>query len=134
MRPSQMPTRQTMVEELKPKNIKSTTGYRLTATLHAEKQIRNKRFRFADVQRAFDNPEQINQVRKPDENGKRVHNGQFRICGNGLALIVEPDGNDKLKLVTVYRDKVITPPRIDQLATEEGRKYAQRYARGLGRG
>lgn len=37
-------------------------------------------------------------------------------------------------VTTLYQDRVLTPPRQDQLDTPEGRRYAERYLKGLGRG
>jgi len=61
------------------------------------------------------------------------HPGQWRVTGNGYCIVGAPDGNE-FRLITVFRDRVLTPPREDQLNTPEGRRYAERYAKGLGRG
>lgn len=37
-------------------------------------------------------------------------------------------------VITIYQDQVLTPPRPDQLDTPEGKRYAERYLKGLGRG
>ena len=37
-------------------------------------------------------------------------------------------------IITIYQDNILTPPRTDQLNTPEGRRYAERYLKGLGRG
>jgi len=37
-------------------------------------------------------------------------------------------------VITIYQDQVLTPPRADQLNTNVGKRYAERYLKGLGRG
>lgn len=44
----------------------------------------------------------------------RLHPGQFRYVGDGIAVVV--DGNS---VITVYKDRVLTKLRPDQLAKGE---------------
>ncbi len=102
-----------------------TSRMRLVTTRHAERTIAEKGFDMGRVTKTFRNPDYVTNVAKyPD---------QIRLIGNGLAL-VGMDKGDTFVLITVYLDGVITPPRPDQLNTPEGRRYAERYAQGLGRG
>lgn len=57
---------------------------------------------------------------------------QWRLTGNGICITADARGRD-LVLRTVFMDGEMTPPRPDQLDTEEGREYARRYAMGMGR-
>ncbi|AVD99401.1 hypothetical protein SEA_BILLNYE_230 [Streptomyces phage BillNye] len=102
----------------------STRGLRLHATDHALKQILQKGFAVEKIRETFENPVKLY------KNGK--YEGQYRVTGNGICLVGKPKGNT-FTLITVYEDGVMTPPRPDQLETEEGRAYAERYAEGLAR-
>jgi len=84
-------------------------------TRHALETIRAKGFDMGDVRAAFDRPNRI----YPSGS----HPGQFRICGHGLALVGEPNG-DGFTVITVYRDGIVTAVRPDQLATAAGRRFA----------
>ncbi len=53
----------------------------------------------------------------------RSHPGQYRVTGNGLCIVGEPRGS-KFVLLTIYKDRVVTPVRPDQLNTPEGRNFA----------
>lgn len=107
--------------------METTEGYTLAPTDHALRTILAKGFTGDQVLTAFASPEKITEVRK--------YPGQFRVCGNGVALVGSPDERTMMfTLVTVYADGVLTPPRPDQLDTPEGRRYAERYQAGLGRG
>jgi len=103
----------------------TTQGYTLRPTDHALRQILAKGFDADTVRETFSNPTEVYP--------SRSHPGQYRVTGNGLCLVGEPRGRDFV-LITVYLDKVLTAPRADQLNTPEGRRYAQRYAKGQGRG
>jgi len=105
--------------------MESTKGFRLRATHHAIKQIFEKKFSLDRIQRVFDNPVKLY------KNGK--YEGQYRVTGEGLCLVGKPNANGIFTLITVYEDGVMTPPRPDQLETEEGRAYAERYKRGQAR-
>lgn len=105
--------------------MQTTEGMRLRTTRHALRQIAQKGFNPMFVKAAFENPEDI----YPSHS----HPGQYRITGEGLCLVGVPEG-DEFVLITVYLDRVLTPPRLDQLVTEAGRRYAERYEKGLGRG
>lgn len=97
----------------------------LHVTDHACRTILSKGFDPYDVRGAFENPERTTEV--------TAHPGQVRLIGRGLALVGKIEGG-RFTLITVYEDGVLTAPRADQLSTPEGRRFAQRYARGLGRG
>lgn len=102
-------------------------GLRLEPTNHALVTILAKGFTPEQVLEAFDRPKKICAVSK--------HPDQWRIVGNGVALVGKPDYEEGcFVLITVYADAVLTPPRADQLDTPEGQRYAERYAQGLGRG
>lgn len=105
--------------------METTTGMTLSPTTHALKTILAKGFTGEQVLEAFTNPDKITPV--------TAHPGQFRVCGSGVALVGVPDG-EIFTLITVYVDGTLTPPREDQLKTEEGKRFAERYAAGLGRG
>lgn len=97
----------------------------LKVTQHALSQIAAKGFDPLKVRATFDAPDRVTDV--------RAHPGQVRLIGNGLALVGRVE-RSTFVLVTVYVDGVLTPPRADQMTTTEGRRYAARYAAGLGRG
>lgn len=109
---------------------------RLRPTEHALRKIRDLGIDPHDVLAVFDAPESTSQV--------RARPGQVRLIGRGIVLVGEwaPCSDCRpwsrcggvFTLVTVYADRVLTPPRPDQLATPEGRRYAARYRKGLGRG
>lgn len=102
-----------------------TDGLRLAVTNHARHVITSKGFDRRTVMETFHRPECTTDVRK--------YPGQVRLIGNGLALVGKVV-EDMFILITVYEDGVLTPPRPDQLSTPEGKRYAERYALGLGRG
>lgn len=94
---------------------------------HCRETIVRKGFDAEKVRRAVENPERVTEVRK--------HPGQVRAIGEGLAVVLAPyAGGREWTAVTVYADGVLTAPRPDQMNTEEGRRYAARYAAGKGRG
>lgn len=105
--------------------MKTTEGMTLIPTRHAITTMNDKGFDPALVAETFKAPDEVYP--------SRSHPGQFRVTGNGLCLVGRPDGN-KFILLTLYLDRVLTPPRPDQLDTPEGKRYAERYAKGLGRG
>lgn len=102
-----------------------TSNLRLAVTNHARKVIVTKGFDAVNVSKTFQKPAYVTQVAK--------YPNQIRLIGNGLALVGTVRG-DEFVLITVYQDGVLTPPRPDQLHTPEGRRYAERYSQGLGRG
>ena len=103
----------------------NTKGKRLDPTQHFLKQVLTKGFDPEMIKKTFENPTEVY--------ASRSHPGQHRITGNGLCLVGEFIGNT-FRAVTIYADRVLTAPRADQMGTPEGRRYAQRYAMGLGRG
>lgn len=101
--------------------------YDMVLSLHAKKMIREKGFDPGLVEETYLNPKRV----YPSGS----HPGQYRITGNGLCLVGEPDEmRGQFIVITIYEDEVLTPPRPDQLNTPEGRLYADRYYKGLGRG
>lgn len=100
-------------------------GKNVRVTQHVRDTIIKKGFDAEKVRRAVESPEQVTDVLK--------YPGQVRAIGEGLAVVLRPEGRGWLA-VTVYLDRVLTPPRPDQMKTKEGRRYAARYAAGLGRG
>jgi len=100
-------------------------GKNVRVTQHVRDTIIKKGFDPEKVRRAIENPERTTDVLK--------YPGQIRSIGEGLAVVMRPDGRGWLA-ITVYLDGVLTPPREDQLKTPEGRRYAARYAAGKGRG
>jgi hypothetical protein len=102
--------------------MESTEGYKLEFTVHANEQLKNKGIDLDRAQEAFDNPARIYPNKK--------YVGQFRVVGAGICLIGKP-GNGIFRVFTVYEDGVMTPPRPEQLLTEEGRRYAKIYERAL---
>lgn len=98
----------------------STRGYGIAFNHHTMKQADLKGFTEQDMVQTFANPERIYpNGRYPD---------QHRITGNGLCLVGKFEG-DTFKVVTVYLDGVVTKPREDQLKTNEGRDFHQRFQR-----
>ena len=69
----------------------------------------------------------IDAWRNPDEvyPSGRAHPGQWRVTGNGLCLVIKPEGGTA-HLITIYLDRVVTEVREDQLATPEGRRFAEK--------
>ena len=98
---------------------------RFRPTQHAIDQVRAKGIPGSTIKKCFTDPERV----YPSSS----HPGQTRITGHGVCLVGRVEGGN-FSLITVYEDGVLTPPRPDQLNTPEGRRYAERYAAGLGRG
>jgi Domain of unknown function (DUF4258) len=105
--------------------MKSTAGMTIDPTAHALRTMIEKGFSAEVVKATFETPARV----YPSGS----HPGQYRVTGNGVCLVGKPEG-DRFVLITVYQDQVLTPPREDQLDTPEGRRYAERYNNGLGRG
>lgn len=94
-------------------------GRKMVLLSHALKQAREKSLDMAAVEETFRNPERVY------PNGR--YEGQWRVTGNGICLVGRPVGDGEFEVVTMYLDKVVTPPRADQMRTDEGREYAERY-------
>lgn len=92
---------------------------------HARKQAKEKGFSEELIKKTIENPSEV----YPSGS----HPGQWRITGNGVCLVGEPDG-DRFRVITLYADRIVTAPRADQLNDEKGRIFAERYAAGAGRG
>lgn len=105
--------------------IQNTKGLTLVTTQHFLKTVLAKNFNPEKILATFANPRKITEV--------RAHPGQVRLIGNGLAIVGSVHGGE-FHAVTIYSDRALTAPREDQMRTEEGRRYAERFARGLGRG
>lgn len=100
----------------------------LTPTIseHFKRQMKAKGFDPRDVIAAWRSPEKITPVRK--------YPGQWRIIGNGLAIVGEPlEAAGEFRFITVYLDGVLTPPRADQ-TDAAGIRFRERWANGQGRG
>lgn len=96
-------------------------------TPHFTQQAVAKGFESSALRAALTAPERITPV--------RAHPGQIRLIAAGVAVVCRPDVKaGTLTAITVYADGVLTPPRADQMSTPQGRRYAQRYATGQGRG
>lgn len=106
-------------------NTDTAKGTRLIVSQHARRTIIAKGFDPRDVVAVHAAPSRVTEV--------RAHPGQIRLIGRGLALVGKIEAG-RFTLITVYADGVLTPPRADQMNTVEGRRYAERYARGMGRG
>jgi hypothetical protein len=48
--------------------------------------------------------------------------------------VTKPRVEKFFTVITLYQDMELSPPREDQLNTMEGRRFAERYFKGLGRG
>lgn len=103
-------------------NKPKTSDYRLHLTRHAERQIESKGFEMDDIRGVYEKPVSVYR--------SGSHPGQHRIVGKGLCLVGEFREDAEFRLVTVYKDRVVTPPRTDQLETAEGRQYAEKYLSG----
>lgn len=106
-------------------DVPAIAGRSLALTGHASSQAQEKGFSAETIAKTFRNPEEVYP--------SRSHPGQWRVTGNGVCLVGVPEG-DKFRVITMYADRVLTPPRPDQLNTKEGRIFAERYAAGQGRG
>lgn len=106
-------------------NVPAVKGKKLSMSPHALKTAIEKGFSLDIIRDTFLSPKEVYP--------SRSYPGQYRITGNGVCLVGEPDGN-QFRVITLYADKVITAPRPDQLKTPEGARFAERYAYGLGRG
>lgn len=105
--------------------MESTEGMNLRLTAHAKTQMEAKGFSQELLDMTFGSPENVYPNRK--------FAGQFRIVGNGVCIIGKPMG-DTFLAFTVYEDGVMTPPRADQLQTEEGQRYAKLYEKAVATG
>jgi hypothetical protein len=105
--------------------MKTTRGLVLKLTKHAKIQARDKGFSVSQILEMWENPEEIYPV--------RAYPGQWRVCGNGICLVVVPKRTSCIG-ITCYVNRDLTPPREDQLSTRAGKRYAKRYAQGKGRG
>lgn len=62
----------------------------------------------------------------------RRYPGQVRVTGNGICLVCEERGG-KMFVRTMYLDRVVTPPRADQLKDAAGKEFAAAYRASGGR-
>jgi hypothetical protein len=105
--------------------MQTTENMTITMTRHACKMAAQKGFDADTIMATFNEPERV----YPSGS----HPGQYRVTGNGLCLVGTPQ-EEKFVVITCYADKVLTAPRADQLNTPEGKRFAERYAAGKGRG
>lgn len=97
-----------------------------TLTRHFLGQVKAKGLDPKDIIAAWKNPERV----YPSGS----HPGQWRITGNGVCIVGRPEEDaGTFAFITVYLDGVLTAPRADQ-TDAAGRRYAERYRQGLGRG
>ncbi len=106
--------------------MKSTAGMTLSLTRHACKQAVQKGFTAEAIQECFDNPKKV----YPSGS----HPGQYRIVNKDICIVGVPVSETEFRGITMYVNGTLTPPRKDQMNTPEGRRYAERYAKGQGRG
>jgi len=106
--------------------MQTTENMTLNMTNHACKQAAQKGFGPDAIKACFENPERV----YPSGS----HPGQYRVTGGGICLVGVPKDGGRFLVVTLYADRVLTAPREDQMDTPEGRRYAERYAKGQGRG
>jgi hypothetical protein len=111
--------------EMKQHRALDLSRYVLNILPHAYKQAELKRYSPDIIARTYDCPNRVYP--------SKSHPGQYRITGNGICLVGEPVG-DHFNIITIYKDMILTPPRDDQMETPEGRRYAERFNQGLGRG
>lgn len=105
--------------------MRSTRGVTLSLTKHAKRQAKVKGFPVSNILSMWENPDRIIP--------SRSYRGQYRVCGDGICLVGVPKGKSFI-VITVYLDQDLTPPRPDQLQTKAGRRYAERFSNGEGRG
>lgn len=105
--------------------MRSTRGVTLSLTKHAKRQAKVKGFPVSNILSMWENPDRIIP--------SRTYKGQYRVCGDGICLVGVPKGKSFI-VITVYLDQDLTPPRPDQLQTKAGRRYAERFSNGEGRG
>lgn len=105
--------------------MRSTRGVTLSLTKHAKRQAKVKGFPVNNILSMWENPDRIIP--------SRTYKGQYRVCGDGICLVGVPRGKSFI-VITVYLDQDLTPPRPDQLQTKAGRRYAERFSNGKGRG
>ena len=96
-----------------------------TISDHAVSQAKAKGFTAEEIFAAMTNPARVTDVLK--------YPGQKRFIAGRIAVVAAPKG-DAWHIVTLYLDDVLTAPRADQMDTPEGRRYAERFANGQGRG
>lgn len=98
---------------------KKTIGnYSLGFTEHAKEQMEKKNFKLEDIEEMFTKPARVYPNKKFE--------GQFRVAGKGICLVGAVFGSE-FRVITMYEDNVMTPPRADQLDNAEGQDYAKRY-------
>ena len=98
---------------------------RFDFTSHFMRQALAKGFTAEEIHAALYSPEKVTEV--------RAHPGQRRFIAGRVAVVCAPC-NGGWTAVTLYLNGTLTAPRADQLTTPEGRRYAERFAAGLGRG
>lgn len=106
--------------------MKDTNGMRLSLTRHACKTAVQKGFSAEEIQECFDNPKKVYP--------SKSHPGQYRVVNDAICIVGVPVDGGEFRGITMYVNGSLTPPRKDQLNTPEGKRFAERYEKGLGRG
>ena len=98
-------------------------------TQHFKDQMMTKGFSPTAVVETLRSPDRVYPAKADGR-----YAGQWRITGNGMCIMVDPDlGRNEMVLRTIVVDGKNTPPREDQMNTAAGRAYAAKYAQGLNR-
>ena len=93
-----------------------------------------RHFREQLVKKSLDARAVIMTWREPEEvYPSGSHPGQWRITGNGVCIVGRPEDDGTFAFITIYEDRVLTPPRPDQ-TDAAGMRYRERWERGQGRG
>lgn len=94
----------------------------ITLSSHAVKQGLLKGMLPEEIISTFQDPEKVYENRK--------YENQWRVTGNGICITGEIRGNEYY-VRTVYYDRIVTPPRPDQMNNAEGKEFTQRYNSGM---
>ena len=105
--------------------MRNTRGVTLSLTKHAKHQARVKGFEVPTILEMWQDPDRIIP--------SRTYPGQYRVCGGGICVVGVKKGSVFIG-ITLYTDGDLTPPRPDQMKSKAGRRYAERYHNGEGRG
>ena len=84
-----------------------TSGDRIKVTDHIKRQMAAKGITAEQVLGALRHPYKVTPVTR--------YPGQRRYCGQGVAVVVEPEDHNHFILITVYEDGILTPLRADQM-------------------
>lgn len=106
--------------------MKTTQGVTLAFTNHSLRTIIEKELDPEAIKQCWAEPKEIY--------ASKSHPGQWRVTGYGVCMVGKIEATGEFLVITVYLDRVLTAPRADQLDTPEGKRFAERYKAGLGRG